>query len=282
MGCCHVLSSYHICLLLTTSLTFLLSFHCTLLPAFPSSVFLQVGLAYEVAKDLSRKSDTSPVHDELKHLTKGMPTPMKQMATSSAYVLPSLAPLISTHSPTRQQPQRSSESQDPVTPASGGEGGGGRGGGKKKESGKSSARLGRKSRSNSTSNLNQILITAAGGGSVTNTRPSTRSISPNKMMMTHGVEATGSFVSPPSRGRGRNLEVPTEVLILAVSKSSGRSSRGRVGGGGGDEWDFAVLSQDEVTTYTPGYSHLSVYCCCGKLNSPPTCTLHHCATGDSK
>ena len=224
----------------------------SLSPSSPSlSVFLQVGLVYEVAKDLSRKSDTSPVHDELKHLTKGMPMPMKQMATSSAYFIPSLAPLISTRSPTRQQPQRSSESQDPITPASGGEGGG-RGGGKKKETGKSSARSGRKPRSNSTSNLNQILITAAGvgggGGFATNTRSSTRSISPNKMTTTHGIE-TGSFVSPPSRGRGRNLEVPTEVLILPVTKSSRRSSRASGGGGGGgDEWDFAVLSQDEVTT----------------------------------
>ena len=220
-----------------------------------SPMLLQVGLVYEVAKDLSRKSDTShpPVIEELKRLTKGMPTPMKQMATSSAYFLPTLAPFISSRSPTKHQSQRSSEIQEPVTPGSGGEGGGGggKGGGKKKDPGKASGRSGRKPRSSSTSNLNQILITAAGagagGGGGGGTRSSTRSISPNKMMNTHGAEPP-SFLPPSSRSRGRNLEVPAEVLILPISKSSGRSHRGRGGEGeGGDEWDFAVLSQDEVS-----------------------------------
>ena len=211
----------------------------------------QVGIVCEAAKHLTRSTgqSSSPTQEELTHLTRQLPQPVKQMATLSAYSLPNLPP-SSSRTPTKSHPHRSSVSLDPGTPAGAGGGGKVRGDSKKR----ASADVGRfagkstKKRSSSTSNLNQILVGGGGGGGEgysTTTRASARSISPNRMMLT---QFTSSSLVPVRGGQGRGPSVPSEVLIFPVSKNSGRSSRGRHRGRwcASGEWEFAILSQDEV------------------------------------
>ena len=201
---------------------------CMCVHEFPLSFFMQVGVVCEVASDLARKDDASPdnVRDNLSDLATQLPLPVKQMATKAAY-----SPHLSrSRSPVKPPPQRSDTMDALKTRAS------------KRvsiETGRSPVKSSKK-RSSSTSNLSQL---STGGSYSSGSRTATRSISPNQMIHTH------SFViiqSPPgSQNSSGNFQIPSEVLILPISKENAANEAFHEPSTAA-LWDFALLSQDEV------------------------------------
>lgn len=187
-----------------------------------------------MADTLVRKSDPSPMCDRLRDLKTQIPHPMKQLASTTPYSPHTLFP----STPRAPQPQRS----DTVDIALGGKLNTTR----KRVSvnvGKSPVKSNKK-RSSSTSNLNQILL---GGSSSSGTRTATRSISPNQMLNTH---SDGVTCSPPGgQIPPGNFQVPSEVLILPISKDSTTISSSQQNTA---LWDFALFSLDEVGNKSHG------------------------------
>lgn len=210
-----------------------------LLPA--SSSPQQVGLVCEVARDLSGKADAPPETADLGKLEAQLHQSIKQMSTSVPYLSPTLLPRSQTLKPHQL---RASEASDAALGGGGG-GGGKTTGGRKRASGdvKSPAKP-TKRRSSSTSNLNQVLV----GGSSSGTRTATRSISPNSMLYTHAESPVRS--NPRGRNSQEAFQVPSEVLILPVSKD-GSAVNVRRQSGPVTQWDFTLLSEEEVGYTTP-------------------------------
>ena len=187
----------------------------------------------EVADDLTRKPDSSPIRNSLRRLEMQLPQAMKQMANATPYSSP-------TH--TSRSPTRSLRSSDTLDVGLGGKGGGHR----KRvsaDAGKFPLKLSKK-RSNSTSNLSQIHVSVGGPGHSTSTRTATRSVSPNQMLYTHSEVILR--LSPGGQNSRGSFQVPLEVLVLPISNDSASvnvSPRSQAAA----QWDFALLSQDEVS-----------------------------------
>ena len=184
---------------------------------------------------VAKKADSSLVRDTLSDLRSQLPASVKQLASTAPYSPYSLS-LSTSRSPTK--PSQSSDTTDTSTLGS-----------------KSSTRkrvdtvMGKsptksKKRSNSTSNLNQVSL---GGGLPGGSRTGTRSISPNQMLSTY-LDVGGVRSPPGGQNPSGNFQVPSEVLILPISKenSSITSSTPTMA-----LWDFALLSQEEVIDSLP-------------------------------
>ena len=187
----------------------------------------------EVATDLTRKTDSTPEASLLGKLGMKLHQSIKQMATSVPYLSPSLPPRSRTMKP---HSLRAADSGNAAL--------GGKPSARKRASGDVKSPIKpTKRRSSSTSNLNQILV---GGVSSSSTRTATRSISPNQMLYTHHHRSESLLHQNP---RGQNsqgtFQVPSEVLILPVSKDGHAPSR-RSQSGPVIQWDFTLLSEEEV------------------------------------
>ena len=180
----------------------------------------------EVASDLSRRDDPTPedVRHGLSDLTSQLPLPVKQMAARAPY---------SPHVPRSRSPVKPASLRSETMDVS-----------KARTSKRVSIDVGKlptkanKKRSSSTSNLNHIVT-----GSSTGARMATRSISPNQMLHTH----SDVFLQSPPGGQNvpGNFQVPSEVLILPISKENASMAVSHEPSTAA-LWDFALLSQDEV------------------------------------
>ena len=193
----------------------------------------------EMAGTLAAERPDSSLYARLDDLKTQLPPPMKQLASATPYLLCShVPPLVA--APTKPLTHRS-DTMDPLS--------GGKTSTRKKDRAREvdmvkSPMKQAKKRSSSTSNLHQ---TSLGGSYSGGNRVSTRSISPNQMLQTHPEL---SMRSPSGGGGGQNspgsFHVPAEVLILPLLKdmaSIGGESRHNTA-----LWDFALLSEEEVST----------------------------------
>lgn len=181
---------------------------------------------------VAKKADSSLVRDTLSDLRTQLPASVKQLASTAPYSPYSLS-LSTSRSSTK--PSQSSDTTDTSTLGS-------KSSTRKRVDtvmGKSPTKSNKK-RSNSTSNLNQISL---GGGFPGSSRTGTRSISPNQMLSTY-IDIGGVRSPPGGQNLPGNFQIPSEVLILPISKEnvSISSSTPTMA-----LWDFALLSQEEVS-----------------------------------
>lgn len=190
-----------------------------------------------MADAAAKKDDSSPIRDRLVDLKSQLPASVKQLASTSPYSPYSLSPLVS------RSPAKPSQSSDPTDPSTLGS----KFSTRKRLSTDmvKSPTKSNKKRSNSTSNLHQMSV---GGAYVGGSRTATRSISPNQMVSTYseqGVRSPPGVQNPPG-----NFQVPSEVLILPISKGSASFTSSSPAMA---LWDFALLSQEEVGGLVPRF-----------------------------